>query len=134
MASLEATSRRPKNGFPSTSRILSNAVLVHFYYLHRATLSTSWPVSLPEVRPVRPLCCQLRCFRPSSGDVVKPLSTYGQLPFRLPILPSSVDHRNQRERTSGSWDDGSRLINRAARTRSHIRHSSDDVVKQLSTY
>ncbi|KAH3792100.1 hypothetical protein DPMN_145590 [Dreissena polymorpha] len=127
MASLDATSRRPKTGFPSTSRILSNAVLVHFYYLHRATLSKSWPVSLPEFRPVRPLCCHLRCFRPSFGDVIKLLSTYGQLPFRLPILPSSVNHRCQRERTSGSWDDGSRLINRAAGTRSHIPNSPDDV-------
>ncbi|KAH3845180.1 hypothetical protein DPMN_087455 [Dreissena polymorpha] len=96
--------------------------------------SKSWPVSLPKVRPVRPLHCNLRSFRPSSGDVVKPLSTYGQLPFRLAILPSSGSQRSQRERTSGSKDNVTRLIYRAARRSSPIRPSSDDVVKPLSTY
>ncbi|KAH3852285.1 hypothetical protein DPMN_094788 [Dreissena polymorpha] len=74
----------------------------------------SWPLSLPKVRHARLLCCHLHCPRPSSGDVVKPLSTYGQLPFRLAILPNSGSQRSQQERKSGSRDDGTRLINRAA--------------------
>ncbi|KAH3831405.1 hypothetical protein DPMN_104672 [Dreissena polymorpha] len=86
MAYLDTTSRQPEpeNGFPSTS------VLGHFQFLYSATHSKSWFVSLPKVRCIRPLHCHLRCSRPFSGDVVKPLSTYGQLPFRMAILPSSV--------------------------------------------
>ncbi|KAH3869529.1 hypothetical protein DPMN_032698 [Dreissena polymorpha] len=47
---------------------------------------------------------------------------------------SSGGQRSHQERTSGSRDDGTRLINRAARGSSHIRPSSGDVVKALSTY
>ncbi|KAH3833487.1 hypothetical protein DPMN_106798 [Dreissena polymorpha] len=43
---------------------------------------------------------------------LNPLSTYGQLLCRLAILPSSV---SRRERTSGSRDDGTSWISRAAR-------------------
>ncbi|KAH3713128.1 hypothetical protein DPMN_073703 [Dreissena polymorpha] len=46
------------------------------------------------------------------------------------ILPSSA---SQQKRTSGSRDDGTRLINRN-RGSSHIRPSSCDVVKPLSSY
>ncbi|KAH3838062.1 hypothetical protein DPMN_111468 [Dreissena polymorpha] len=122
MAPLDATSHQPEpqNGFPSTLRLLSTAVLRHFHYLHRAIQSKSWPVSLPKVRHARPLRCHLRLSRPSSDDVVKPLSTNVQLPFRLPILPSSGSQRSQQIRTSGSRDDCSRLINRADRESSHI--------------
>ncbi|KAH3819256.1 hypothetical protein DPMN_120990 [Dreissena polymorpha] len=77
---------------------------------------------------VHPLRCNLCCSRRSSGDEVKQLSTYEHLPFRLAIFPSSGSQRNQRERTSGSRDDGTRLINRAARRSSHIRPSSEDAV------
>ncbi|KAH3701041.1 hypothetical protein DPMN_076024 [Dreissena polymorpha] len=136
MASLDATSRRPEpqNGFPSTLSVLSTAVLGHFHYLHRATPAKSWPVSLPKVRPVRPIRCHLHCSRLSSGDVVKPTSTYGQLPFRLAILPSSGSQRSQRKGRSGSRDDGTRLIHRVVRRSSPILPSSDDEVKPLSTY
>ncbi|KAH3890254.1 hypothetical protein DPMN_014328 [Dreissena polymorpha] len=72
-----------------------------------------------------------RCSLPSSGDVVKPLTTYGQLSLRLATLPSS---ESQKERTSGTRDDVTRWINRTARRSSPIRPFSDDVVKPLSTY
>ncbi|KAH3869421.1 hypothetical protein DPMN_032586 [Dreissena polymorpha] len=124
----------PQNGFPSTLSVLSIAALGHFHYLHRATPSKSWPVSLSRVNPVRPLRCHLRCSRFFSGDVVKPLSTYVQLPFCLAILPSSGSQGSQRKRTSGSRDDGNRCINKAARRSSPIRPSSDDVLKALSTF
>ncbi|KAH3708899.1 hypothetical protein DPMN_068358 [Dreissena polymorpha] len=75
-----------------------------------------------------------RCSRPYSGDVVKPLSTYGQLPFRLAILASFGSQQSQRERTPSSSDDVTIGIRRAARRSSPIRHFSDDVVKPLSTY
>ncbi|KAH3835028.1 hypothetical protein DPMN_108366 [Dreissena polymorpha] len=54
MASIEGTSRRPKpqNGFPSTLSVPRTVVLGHIHYLQMATPSKSWPVSLPEVRPV----------------------------------------------------------------------------------
>ncbi|KAH3889404.1 hypothetical protein DPMN_013458 [Dreissena polymorpha] len=53
-----------------------------------------------------------RCSRPYSDDVVKPLSINEQLPFRLAILTSSASHRNHRERTSDSKNDGARWIGR----------------------
>ncbi|KAH3820399.1 hypothetical protein DPMN_122145 [Dreissena polymorpha] len=49
--------------------------------------SKSWP----KVRHVRPLNCHLCCSSPSSGDVVKPLSTYGQLQFALAIIPKFLE-------------------------------------------
>ncbi|KAH3871923.1 hypothetical protein DPMN_035138 [Dreissena polymorpha] len=115
MASLDVTSRRPEpqNCFPSTLSVLRTAVVGHFHYRHRATPSKSWPVSLPKVHPVRTLRCHLRCSRPYSGDVVKPLSNDGQLPFRLAILPRFGIRRSQRERTSRTRDDGTRLMNSA---------------------
>ncbi|KAH3791982.1 hypothetical protein DPMN_145471 [Dreissena polymorpha] len=130
MASLDATSCRPdpQNGFPSTLSVLGTAVIRHFHYLHRATPSKFWPVYLPQVRQARPLRCHLRCPRLPSGDVVNQLSNYGQLPFRLTILPSSGSQRSQEDMTSESRDNGTRLINRAARGSSHIRPSSGDVV------
>ncbi|KAH3775281.1 hypothetical protein DPMN_176682 [Dreissena polymorpha] len=136
MASLDATSRRPEpqNGFTSTLSILRTAVLGNFHYFHRDIPSKSCFLSLPKVRPTRPLRCQLQCSRPFSGDEVKPLTTYGQLPFRLAILPSSGSQRSEQERTSGSMDDGTRLINRAARGSSHIRPSSGDEVKPHSSF
>ncbi|KAH3819649.1 hypothetical protein DPMN_121389 [Dreissena polymorpha] len=96
MAFLDATSGRPEpqNGFPSMLTVLGTAVLRHFHYFHWVTPSKTWPVSLPKVRHPRPLRCHLRCSRPSSGDVAQPLSTYGQLPFRLDILPSSGSQRS----------------------------------------
>ncbi|KAH3827142.1 hypothetical protein DPMN_129071 [Dreissena polymorpha] len=45
----------PQNGFLSTLSVLSTAVLQNFHYLHRATPSKSWPVSLPKVRHALPL-------------------------------------------------------------------------------
>ncbi|KAH3689503.1 hypothetical protein DPMN_191519 [Dreissena polymorpha] len=60
-----------------------------------------------------------RCSRPSSDNVVKPLSSYGKLPFRLVIPPQSGNQRSQRERTSGSRYDGTRWISRALR-KSHL--------------
>ncbi|KAH3708906.1 hypothetical protein DPMN_068365 [Dreissena polymorpha] len=131
----QTKSRRPEPqyGFASTLSVLGTAVLGHFHYLPRANPSKSWIVSLPLVRPARPLRCHHRCSRPSSGDVVKSLSSYGQLPFRLAILPSSVSQQGQQESTSGLRDDGTRLIT-AARRSSHIRPSSDGVVKPLFTY
>ncbi|KAH3876568.1 hypothetical protein DPMN_000414 [Dreissena polymorpha] len=62
------------------------------------------------------------------------MSTYGQLPFRLAILPSSGSQRSQQERTFGSRDEGTCLIYRDARCSSYIRPSSGDVVKPLSSY
>ncbi|KAH3891431.1 hypothetical protein DPMN_015532 [Dreissena polymorpha] len=50
------------------------------------------------------------------------------------IFPRSVSKRRLHERTSGSRDDGTRLINTAASRGYHIRPSSDDIVKPLSTY
>ncbi|KAH3774209.1 hypothetical protein DPMN_175584 [Dreissena polymorpha] len=109
MASLEATSRglESQNGLPITLSVLSTAVMGHFNYLLKATPSKSWPVSLP----CPPSTLPLPLLMPSSADVVIPLSTYGQLPFRLTILPSSGCQRSQWERTFGSRDDGTRLIN-----------------------
>ncbi|KAH3726846.1 hypothetical protein DPMN_052718 [Dreissena polymorpha] len=76
----------------------------------------------------------LRCHCPSSGDVRKPLSTNGKLPFRLAILPNSGSRRSQLERTSMSRDNGTRFISRAARGSSHTRPSSGDAGKPLSSY
>ncbi|KAH3835879.1 hypothetical protein DPMN_109247 [Dreissena polymorpha] len=81
--------------FPSTLSVLGTAILRHFHYLHRATPSKSWPASLPKIRHARPLRCHPRCPRPSSGDIVKTLSTYGQTSFRLAIVPSSGSQRSQ---------------------------------------
>ncbi|KAH3859102.1 hypothetical protein DPMN_101749 [Dreissena polymorpha] len=47
---------------------------------------------------------------------------------------SSGSQQSKQKRTSGSKNDGTRLINRAARKKSHIRPSSDNVMKRLSTY
>ncbi|KAH3845655.1 hypothetical protein DPMN_087937 [Dreissena polymorpha] len=136
MTSLDVTSCRPEPQICFTSRfsVLSTAVLRHFNYLLRAILFNSWSASLPKVCSVFPLLCHLCCSRSSSGYEVKPLSRYVQLPFHLVILPSSGSQRNQWERTSGSRDDSTRLINKAALLSSPIRPSSDNVVKPLSTY
>ncbi|KAH3800852.1 hypothetical protein DPMN_154495 [Dreissena polymorpha] len=85
MASLNATSRRPepKNGFISRLIVLSTAVLEHFHH-HWATRSKSGPAQKQQ-RPTSTSAA----FVHLSGDVVKALSTYKQLPFRLAILPSS---------------------------------------------
>ncbi|KAH3823975.1 hypothetical protein DPMN_125800 [Dreissena polymorpha] len=138
MASLDVTSRRPKtqNGFPSTLSVLSTAVLKHSHYLYRSTARSLGlhlcPRSVPSV--LYAATSAAPCSRLSWGYVVKPLSTYGQLPFRLAILLSSWSQRNQRKTTSGSRDEGTQWISKAARRSSTGRPSKDDVVNTLSTY
>ncbi|KAH3801421.1 hypothetical protein DPMN_155071 [Dreissena polymorpha] len=136
IASLDATNRQPEpqNGFPSKCSVLSTAVLGHSHYLHMTHPSKSWPESLPHVRLDRPLCFHLCYFRSSFSDVLKPLSTYRQIPFCLAIIPSFGSQRSQRERTSISRDDVAHLIKRSARTSYPTHPSSDDVEKPLSTY
>ncbi|KAH3854052.1 hypothetical protein DPMN_096591 [Dreissena polymorpha] len=62
--------------------------------------------------------------RPSS-TLPPPLSPETTIYLQTINIPLS--NRNQQERTSGSRDDGTRLINRAARGSSHIRPSSGDI-------
>ncbi|KAH3724758.1 hypothetical protein DPMN_050582 [Dreissena polymorpha] len=113
-------STRTPELLPSTLCVLSTAIIFI------GSLSKSWSASLSKVCPVRPLRCHLRCSRPSSGDVVKPLSSYGN--YR------SGSRRSLLEKASGSRHNGTCWINRAFRKSSPIRHSSDDIVKPLSTY
>ncbi|KAH3826070.1 hypothetical protein DPMN_127961 [Dreissena polymorpha] len=136
MTSLDATSRRPElqKGFPSTLCVLSTAVLGHIHYLNRTTSPclNLCPRSAPSYTLQPPLH---GCSRHSSGYVVKQQSTNGQLPFRLAIRSlSSLSPRSKWDRTSGSRDDATRWISRAARRSSPIRPFSDDVVKPLSNY
>ncbi|KAH3889921.1 hypothetical protein DPMN_013988 [Dreissena polymorpha] len=88
MTSLDVTYRRPEpqNGLPSTFCVLSTAVLGRFHYLHRAYPSKSWSASLSTVSLVPALRYRLRYSSPSSTDVLKPLSSYGQYIFRLANL------------------------------------------------
>ncbi|KAH3719245.1 hypothetical protein DPMN_062077 [Dreissena polymorpha] len=124
-ASRVITSRRPrpKSGFPSMFSILCTSVLGHLNGLYRATSSKSWSASQTKVCHDRPLRCHFRLSRPSSGDVVKPLSTYGQLQFRLVINQSSGSQQTQRKWTSASREDSTCWINRAARRSFPIRPS-----------